>query len=226
MSAFVRVMAVCAICACGGETKTAAPTNRTAVKVAPRQITTELFCERFAALKSSGCEMFEKLDIDHDACVKQLADPAMAQFRATFGPCFVNSNDCQAVADCVTAAAAPKLNDLRTCDNHDADRAVGMPPADWANRKGANVKKFSDAKSAKAQPIEVCGITSENQWLVGTTCDDGSHPYESRADAEIARVGNVGQGGRCGSIIDLYKVKCPEATYEIYLDGYVCPLPK
>ena len=27
------------------------------------------------------------------------------------------------------------------------------------------------------------------------------------------------------SIIDLYEVPCPEGTYAIYIDAYVCPVP-
>lgn len=73
-------------------------------------------------------------------------------------------------------------------------------------------------------PIEVCGFLAENEWLFSATCDDGSHPITKRKEAEAARSGNEGRGGRCGSIIDLYKVKCPEATYDIHIDAYVCPL--
>jgi hypothetical protein len=51
-------------------------------------------------------------------------------------------------------------------------------------------------------------------------------PITDSKSAEMARVGNVGDGGRCNAIIDRYKVQCPEASYEIYLDGYVCPLPQ
>ncbi|MDB4958822.1 MAG: hypothetical protein JWO36_6391 [Myxococcales bacterium] len=216
---------VAVVCACGGSSAPAKPTA-VAKPAPPRQITAEMFCSRFTKLKNAGCAMFEKMDLDHEACLKQLDDPTMAPFRNTFGPCFVDHDSCDTVAACISDAAAPKLDQLRTCDNHDVQRAVGVPAAEWAHRKGANVKKLADARSSKAQPIEICGIKAENEWLVNATCENGSHPFQTRSDAEAARFGNVGEGGRCGSIIDLYKVKCVEQTYDVFIDGYVCPLPK
>lgn len=72
----------------------------------------------------------------------------------------------------------------------------------------------------------MCRIPSEMAWLLDMSCDDGSNPYGGSYErAHASRVGNRGEGGRCGSIIDLYEVPCPEATYAIYMDAYVCPLP-
>ncbi|MGE3766251.1 MAG: hypothetical protein AB7L94_28625, partial [Kofleriaceae bacterium] len=59
-------------------------------------------------------------------------------------------------------------------------------------------------------------------WLSRMTCKDGSHPLPTRNDAERVRVGNVGEGGRCGRIIDQYQVECPEMTYDIFIDAYRC----
>jgi hypothetical protein len=53
-------------------------------------------------------------------------------------------------------------------------------------------------------------------------CDDGSHPFSSLGQAQSARVGNVGPTGRCGAIVDQYEVRCPEKTYEIFIDMYHC----
>ena len=86
--------------------------------------------------------------------------------------------------------------------------------------------KFSEARSTKELPIEVCTIDAENEWLSSLSCDDGSQPIDSHQAAEMARVGNLGNGGRCGSIIDLYRVKCPEKSYDLYVDAYVCPQAK
>jgi hypothetical protein len=69
----------------------------------------------------------------------------------------------------------------------------------------------------------MCGIPAENDWLESLTCDDGSKPF---GNAEEVRAGNVGPGGRCGSIVDQYVVKCPGGkTYPIFIDAYVCPKP-
>jgi len=87
------------------------------------------------------------------------------------------------------------------------------------------VTKYSQIETTKASPVEVCGVAgAENEWLAQVACNDGSHPIHSAPEAETVRVGNVGGGGRCGSIIDLYRVKCPEKSYDIYIDGYICPL--
>ncbi|MGE0870359.1 MAG: hypothetical protein AB7P03_17470 [Kofleriaceae bacterium] len=36
------------------------------------------------------------------------------------------------------------------------------------------------------------------------------------------RSGSVGPGGRCNSIIDLYKVGCPDGDVSVYIDVYMC----
>jgi hypothetical protein len=102
--------------------------------------------------------------------------------------------------------------------------AVGVPHDQWKHAQKRDVTKYSQVKSTKALPIEVCGIPTENTWLATLKCDDGSHPITDDT-AETVRVGSLGEGGRCNSIIDLYRVICPEGSYDIYLDGYVCPQP-
>jgi len=54
----------------------------------------------------------------------------------------------------------------------------------------------------------------------------GSRSASGGGAIERARAGSVGQGGRCGSIIDHYVVACPEAKYDIFIDAYICPLPQ
>ena len=71
--------------------------------------------------------------------------------------------------------------------------------------------------------VDVAMPCDHGHVLAKLRCEDGSTPIRDHDTAEAARVGNVGKGGRCGSIIDLYQVKCPEATYELFVDGYVCP---
>jgi len=134
---------------------------------------------------------------------------------------------CEEVKNCLTAASdsanQQQQQDLRACTDAPGMSAVGIPAADWAKRNGAGVTRFSDAKSSKDLPIEMCGIEDENEWLVSLTCDDGSHPLKDHRDAETIRAGNVGSGGRCNSIIDRYRPVCGTKTYEIFIDAYICP---
>ncbi len=180
-------------------------------------------CKRMMELKAQKCGSFADLPFDEPQCVAELAkaseDPALTAFLG----CVVQPS-CEEVKNCLTAASeqanANDSPDLRECkDTSKPMSAVGMSAADYAKRNGAGVTKFSMAKSTKALPIEMCGIREENSWLVSLACNDGSHPI---MDAETARVGSVGSGGRCNSIIDRYAVKCPEKTYDIFIDAYVC----
>jgi hypothetical protein len=59
--------------------------------------------------------------------------------------------------------------------------------------------------------------------MTRVTCNDGSNPYKTQAVANDSRDGWVGRGGRCNSILDRYSVRCPEATYQVHVDRYVCP---
>jgi hypothetical protein len=182
------------------------------------------FCDRYAKL--AQCPWYSKIGMDHESCMTTFssADPGAKQALKVFGPCVRDHTDCAEVADCF-AATAPPQDDLRACNESKPEHAVGMPRAEWEHRKGAGLSKYSQATTTKASPIEVCGIPTENDWLAQMSCDDGSHPITNRGAAEAVRVGNVGSGGRCGSIIDLYRVTCPEKSYDIYIDGYVCPQP-
>lgn len=219
--------------ACGGSAATKPPEPKTpAPKTAAAQqgaITPEVFCERFVALRDGGCEAFASVSMTRDECVKELSaatsDPQEAAFMSQTGQCVVGFRNCSDVIACL-ASLGPKEDDLRACTENDPGKAVGMPRAEYDKRNGAGVTKFSQAKSTKDLPIEVCTIKAETEWLTQLSCDDGTQPIDGNQAAEMARVGNVGKGGRCGSIIDLYRVKCPEKSYDLYVDGYVCPQAK
>ncbi|HEY3805665.1 MAG TPA: hypothetical protein VGL61_23825 [Kofleriaceae bacterium] len=163
--------------------------------------------------------------IGHDhsgGCLGFMADHR--EILESSGHCVVDEgDDCEHVTDCMQDSVFDKT-DLRACSDVDPGKAVGMLAADWARRNGAGVARYSAARSTKAAPLEVCGFIAENHWLIDAACDDGSHPIATRPQAEASRVGNEGTAGRCGSIVDLYRVKCPEATYELHIDAYVCPL--
>lgn len=221
----MRAWALVLVCACSGGAKSE-PAPQKPAKPPPatmpqqRVITAEAFCDRLLAL--AQCPWAKQLAVERGECIQTLAQAQYQAFRDKIGPCILDHSDCDEVASCISDAAGDKT-DLRACNEKDPGRTVGMPRAEWKHRKGADVTKFSQAKTTRAEPVEVCGIPAENQWLVDTACDDGSHPFKSTGEAEGSRAGNVGEAGRCGSIVDLYKVKCPEGSYDIYLDGYVCP---
>jgi hypothetical protein len=92
----------------------------------------------------------------------------------------------------------------------------------YARRTGAGALRFSDAPTTKELPLEECGLQQSLRRLVELTCNDGSNPFPGLRQAHVSRAGNVGPGGRCGSIVDLYRVPCPEKVYDVYVDMYVC----
>lgn len=98
--------------------------------------------------------------------------------------------------------------------------------ADHAARYGAAGGRYSALPTTKERPLESCGIATSIHELTRLTCDDGSRPFgDDTGAASEARVGNVGHGGRCGAIIDLYHVDCPEGRYAVFVDGYFCAWP-
>ena len=184
-----------------------------------------MVCDRLTTGALTECAFASQLASNRASCIAALDSDGGRRILAKQGPCFVEHDNCDDVADCVADAAVDK-SDLRACSGSDSDRTVGIPKADWPHRKGADVTRYADATSSKSSPIEMCGLPAENDWLVAAACNDGSHPLHVRSDAERARVGNVGTGGRCNSIIDEYRIKCPETTYDVFVDAYVCPLPE
>jgi len=218
--------------ACGGSQPARSPTPTVGVAAAPTApaatpapgappSVTEI-CDRVQG-PLARCTFAKQLGDDRDSCIANMSDPAMAPVVKHSGACFVQHDDCDDVIACVMDTSIDK-HDLRACSPTDA-RAVGMPKAAWDRRKGATVTRYADANSSKQEPLEICGLPDENAWLFQATCNDGSHPIQTRAQAEHMRAGNIGLAGRCQSIVDRYLVRCPETTYEIFMDAYVCPLP-
>lgn len=114
------------------------------------------------------------------------------------------------------AAAPPPAGAGELACNAGTFGPAALSEAQKGQRYGANARTFADAPSSKERPIEVCGVRASKQWLRGTACADGSPPTQD------GRRGNVGGGGRCGSVIDLYSVTCPEGSYEVFIDIYMC----
>ncbi|HEV7556672.1 MAG TPA: hypothetical protein VGO00_14505 [Kofleriaceae bacterium] len=246
------LLVVLVIGACGGGAQTAPPVTPPSAPVAPvapvtpakKSVSAEAVCERFAALKPR-CKQLEAVDMSKDACIAQFkasaSDPAEQASMDEVGRCFLDLDGCEEVMNCLQAASEkaaakqPAQDTTAEEPDHPCDPkwattknrpmtigAAGIPKAEWDKRNGAGVTAFKNAKSSKDKPIEMCGIPTENQWLTTLQCGDGSKPV-TRANVETWRKGSLGTGGRCGSIIDLYSVKCPEASYDIYIDAYVCP---
>jgi hypothetical protein len=121
------------------------------------------------------------------------------------------------------------VDDASMCANHPDELGPwNLTQDQMSKRFGTGVTALASITTSQAHPIEVCGVPAENVWLASSTCADGSHPYpgadlETReGSVEASRAGNTGEGGRCGGIIDLYKAKCPEKTYDVYIDMNLC----
>lgn len=100
---------------------------------------------------------------------------------------------------------------------------IQMSPEQYARRHGVGVTDLSKLRSSKERPVEVCHVRGQQEFLMSARCGDGSPPFHGVAEVVRARTGSVGTGGRCRTIVDLYEVTCPEATYAVYLDMYMCP---
>ncbi|MBN1771704.1 MAG: hypothetical protein JXB32_10610 [Deltaproteobacteria bacterium] len=96
-------------------------------------------------------------------------------------------------------------------------------PAETAGERWAlHQTNVAKVRSSQARPVEVCGVRGQVDWLMRLTCPDGSRAFSDPETAHNSRAGNVGSGGRCDTIIDLYLVPCPDREYEVYMDLYHC----
>jgi hypothetical protein len=109
------------------------------------------------------------------------------------------------------------------CSRPEQFGPIQLTTEQYARRYGANITDLASLKTSKDQPVEVCHVRGEQEFLLAARCADGTAPFASVGGVAQARSGSVGGGGRCKSIIDLYKVACPEATYEVFMDMYMCP---
>ncbi len=85
-----------------------------------------------------------------------------------------------------------------------------------AQRRGMGAKTYADVDSTKAQPIEVCGMEGARIWLESTKCPDGSVGLQG------GRFDSVGRGGRCDTMIERFKVGCPDGTLNIVFAVHFC----
>ena len=143
------------------------------------------------------------------------------------------------LSSCVSTAAAPaparparrevSRSEVGPADGCTRDDEIFGPvrvsAAVYGSRTGVMARRFSElGTTTKESPLEECGLKTVVLRLISLRCDDGSKPFgdDFRA-AHASRAGSFGPGGRCGSIIDRYDVPCPERTYQVFADGYVCP---
>jgi len=126
-----------------------------------------------------------------------------------------------------TAASATAEDGPRSDANCPRDEGLFGPVVldrqQYERRTGADAKSFATLITTKAKPLEDCGIPAVLEKLAWLRCNDGSNPFGGHSrTAHASRRGSIGPGGRCDSIIDVYVVPCPEATYEVFADSYVC----
>ncbi len=107
------------------------------------------------------------------------------------------------------------------------ESVVSIAPVIWDDETGhlrwwIGERVLDEVKSSKEKPVEVCGVRGQLQWLMNAVCPDGKRPFSSLVEAHQSRTGSVGQGGRCGKIVDLYRVPCETQVYEVYMSLYHC----
>jgi len=190
----------------------------------------EAACARFAVLTGQGCAWADRFPTefrDSATCVRSLetwfsaATKGHETLERTVG-CW--SQDCDDAAACmvrIQQAAPPAAP--RTCGD-EGTSPIFVDNATWTGRRGVNARRFADVQTTVEQPVEVCGVQGEVEWITRVTCANGSNPYGTQDRANSSRDSWMSRGGHCNSILDRYSVACPEATYVIHIDRYVCPL--
>lgn len=114
-----------------------------------------------------------------------------------------------------SAVAPPSVNPF--CANRPEKAGPFVLDATLAaQRRGTGAKTYADVDSTKAQPIEVCGMEGARIWLESTRCPDGS------VGVQGGRFDSVGRGGRCDTMIERFKVGCPDGTLNIVFAVHFC----
>lgn len=194
-------------------------------------ITAEKACERIAVLMGDGCAWSKRFPPEMSE-----TSVCMRSMEQWFAPATEGHDQLQKIASCwtqecdeaeacmVRAQSAAPPPPPRKCGT-EGTGMVYFDKATWAKRNGVNITRFADTHTSEQAPIEVCGIDGEVAWMTRATCNGGSHPFATAESANERRDGWVKTGGRCNSILDRYTVACPEATYTVHVDRYVCAEP-
>ncbi len=112
------------------------------------------------------------------------------------------------------------------CRSKRDDHAFVVSAERAAVRRGATDEYFSDRQSTDGAPVEVCGYAQQYAWLARVACDDGSRPVADRTTTEATRVAAMlllpGEDEPCSLIVDHWQIPCPERTYGVAINQYVC----
>ncbi len=205
------------------------PESESGPKVPEKALSLADACERLQRLRNDGCEWAERFPAnfaDGDLCEESLAtwvDPATPNHVSLERSIRCWSLDCDAAIPCLTSARELRVPDKARSCGDEGSTAIIVDDDTWQARRGLRAKRFADVSTTVEEPVEVCKIDGEIDWMTGVTCDDGSNPYASREEVNEGRDSWLDRGGRCNSILDRYTVSCPEATYTIHIDRYLCP---
>lgn len=200
----------------------AVPTNHAAASPATDATTPAQLCERARQLRAEGCAPYDRVD----PSILESCSIVDGIYIAGMQDCLQQPTCAQVSACSVEARRTGAAYRGPTAPCASAPRPTipaGVSAAELEASYGRADRRYSDSPSTKDRPIEVCGLPAQSAYLLRLTCDDGSHPFASSDAAAGARVGNVGEGGRCGRIIDEYEVACPERVYQVFIDAYRCP---
>jgi hypothetical protein len=127
------------------------------------------------------------------------------------------------------AAGAPVSGDpaALNCGDRKDDKGILVSDERARARRGYDDQRFSDRATTADRPIEVCGYAQQLSWLTAMHCDDGSRPWGDDVHAaHAARRGSLHPEDldtSCLMPIDAYQVTCPEKTYTVFINLYVCP---
>jgi hypothetical protein len=192
-------------------------------------LTVEEACARFKTLRDEGCQWTQRFPADFadvGICRRTLnswvdpSTPKHASLQSTIGCWALN---CEAAVSCMKLAQSQGDPATKRACGDEGTTPIEVDADTWDARRGADTKRFADIKTSVSEPVELCGIDGEVEWMGRVTCNDGSNPYESPAAINEGRDGWVENGGRCNSVLDRFTVRCPEAEYTIHIDRYVCP---
>ncbi len=222
------MLVLASACTQPGSTNAPPPINPTPYKA--HDVDPVAMCKRMQQLHEAKCGLFADIELGPTCTQEVMGSLGDSRSRVTteqMDVCTSELTTCSDITACI--GEIESTTDVRDCADHsdrEVSNAVGLPYAAWRDLMKRGFTRFGEVVSSKDKPLELCGVRTENYWLTALTCEDGSHPLANRSAAEQARLGNVGNGGKCGSIIDHYQVRCPEHAYDVYIDGFVCPQPQ
>jgi hypothetical protein len=121
-------------------------------------------------------------------------------------------------ADVVTPADAPPAPPVNPfCANRPEKAGPFILDATLAGQRvGTGAKTYADVDPTKEKPVEVCGLEGARLWLENTKCPDGS------AGTQQGRVGSIGLGGRCNTMLEKFKVGCPDGSINVLIAVHFC----